>query len=292
LIKSVILVALIALAVTGVLDRGLGYGGLGALERSNQEYLSGAFDKALAGFLMLSGIKSGLAIVEGSEVGVGFSLEVGDAVQPLYDYVDIAWRAAMAGGTILVMMQLALKGVMLVDHWVLGATLALFLLSLMMHWLWPQALARFNIFRRCGRWGVTLCVMLYIVLPLSVTLAAQLSQHLTAPLIEASHTRLKALEQNLSPQIINERFFGGQADADLFSLDIKGKLNAMGQGIKALAAYLKTEATQMAALTLKLIAAYVFDCILFPIFFGIILMTLIKSGVSQVFELSWTTKRD
>ena len=68
--------------------------------------------------------------------------------------------------------------------------------------------------------------MLYLVLPLSVTLAAQLSRHLTAPLIESSHTRLKALEQTLSPETLNKRFFGGHADTGLFSLDIKSKLSA------------------------------------------------------------------
>ena len=57
--------------------------GMGMVTDSNREYLTEAFDRSLVGFLVLSGIKSGLAIIEGSEVGIGFNLEIGDIVQYL-----------------------------------------------------------------------------------------------------------------------------------------------------------------------------------------------------------------
>lgn len=285
-LKTLILIALIALAVTGILDRAFRQAGLAALARANQAYLDTAFDKALAGFLLLSGIKSGLAIVEGSEVGVGFSLEIGDVVQPLYDYVDIAWRAAMAGGTIIVMMQLALGGVDLVDHWVLALVLTVSLAGHLIRWVRPQAGGFYNAIMAFGRWGLTFCVILYLIMPLTVTLAAQLSKRLTAPLIEASHIELKELGETLTPEGLNERFFDDLDASGLSTLDIKSRLNAMRQGVRELVAYLQSKSEHMAALTLKLIAAYMFDCIIFPLFFGIILMTLLKTGVGQLFELS------
>ena len=285
-LKTVILAGLIILSVTGILDRGLGKAGLDPLARSNQLYLNAAFDKALAGFLILSGIKSGLAIVEGSEVGVGFSLELGDAVQPLYDYVDIAWRAAMAGGTIIVMMQLALSGVTMIDHWVLALVLTLILAGHLIHWIWPKTGGLHNVIKASSHWGLTLCVILYLILPLAVTMAAHLSKRLTAPMIETSHTRLSELGDTLTPESLSKRFLGDVATSGLATLDIKAKLSHMGHAVKELMAYLKTEGEHMAALTLKLIAAYVFDCILFPLFFGIILITLLKTGVGHLFELS------
>lgn len=285
-LKTAILIALIVLSCTGIIDRGLQKAGLGALARSNDAYLDAAFNKALAGFLILSGIKSGLAVVEGSEVGVGFSLELGDAVQPLYDYVDFAWRAAMAGGSIIVMMQLALGGVAMVDHWVLALVLTVFLAGHLIQWARPKSTGLYNVIRAFGRWGLTFCIILYLVLPLAVTMAAHLSKRLTAPMIETSHARLKDLGDTLSPEVLNKRFFGDLATSGLATLDVRAKLNTMGRGVKELMAYLKAEGEQMAALTLKLIAAYLFDCILFPLFFGIILMTLLKSGVGQLFELS------
>jgi len=46
-------------------------------------------------FAGMSGIKGGLAVLEGSSVGVGFELEIGDLAQPLYDYVDFFWKALL-----------------------------------------------------------------------------------------------------------------------------------------------------------------------------------------------------
>ena len=113
-----ILVALagVLLAASGLLDRGLNRVGLGELALVNQQYLDASYDSALEGFLVLSAVKSGLAVIEGSEVGIGFSLQVGDLVQSVYDYVNIAWKTVLAGGTILLMTRLALDGVSLIDH--------------------------------------------------------------------------------------------------------------------------------------------------------------------------------
>ena len=125
-----ILVALagILLAASGLLDRGLNRVGLGELALVNQQYLDASYDSALEGFLVLSAIKSGLAVIEGSEVGIGFSLQVGDLVQSVYDYVNIAWKTVLAGGTILLMTRLALEGVTLMDHHVLALACAAWLL--------------------------------------------------------------------------------------------------------------------------------------------------------------------
>jgi hypothetical protein len=287
-ITIICLLGLIVLAVFGILDIALGTAGLDRLDNFNDVYLEEAFDKALTGFLILSAIKSGLAIVEGSEVGVGFSLELGDAVQPLYDYVDIAWRAAMAGGAIIAMMQLALKGVALVNHWVLAIVLSVVLATILVQWIRPGAMGTWRTLRAWARWGLSLCVIMYLILPLSVSLAAQLSKRLTAPIIATSHDEFREIGDTLSPETLNQRFFKGMDTTGMGLLDIKGRLSSMNQGIKELVAYLKTRSEHMAALTLKLVAAYLFDCILFPLFFGIVLMTLLKTGISQLFDLGWS----
>ncbi|MBI5062055.1 MAG: hypothetical protein HZB87_00870 [Desulfatitalea sp.] len=281
----VVLIGFAVLAATGVLDRGMGWCGLDRLARANDGYLDRAFDRALAGFLLLSGIKSGLAIVEGSSVGVGVQVELGDAVQPAYDYVDTAWKAAMAGASIIAMMKLALQGLTLVDHWALFAALALWAAYFPMLWFVPRVAFAPKILGRAGRFAVTLCVMLYLLLPLTIAGAALLSQRITAPLVESSHDQLKALGQALTPERIQEQFFPQETETSPSLFDLKGKIAQMGQGVKALLAYLKLETERMAALTIRLMAAYLFDCILFPLVFGLILMTVIKSGVHTIFSL-------
>ncbi|MBI5552211.1 MAG: hypothetical protein HY911_11950 [Desulfobacterales bacterium] len=281
----VLLIAFAALAASGVLDRGLGWCGLDRLARANDGYLDRAFDRALAGFLLLSGIKSGLAIVEGSSVGVGVQVELGDAVQPAYDYVDTAWKAAMAGASIIALMKLVLQGLTLIDHWVLFAALVLWLAYFPALWWFPRGAALQKILGRAGRFTVTLCAMLYLLLPLTIAGAALLSQRITAPLVESSHDQLKTLGQALAPERIQEKFFPQESETSSSLFDLKEKIAQMGQGVKALMAYLKLESERMAALTIRLMAAYLFDCILFPLVFGLILMTMIKSGVQTVFAL-------
>src|SRR5690606_1574767 len=51
-----------------------------------------ALERDQIAFLLVSSLKATLALIEGSSVGVGFDLEVGDIVQPAYDYVDFFWR--------------------------------------------------------------------------------------------------------------------------------------------------------------------------------------------------------
>jgi len=43
-------------------------------------------------FLAISAIKASLAMIEGSTVGVGFEIQLGDLIQPAYDYVDFFWE--------------------------------------------------------------------------------------------------------------------------------------------------------------------------------------------------------
>ena len=120
--KSIAMLVLLLAAVftaTGHLDLLVNTCGGAVLSDSNRAYLDESFDRSMKGFLVLSAIKGGLAVLEGSEVGVGFNLEVGDIVQSVYDYVDVAWKTALAGGTILLLIQLILQTIQLFDHWCL-----------------------------------------------------------------------------------------------------------------------------------------------------------------------------
>ena len=287
-LKNSLLVVLLAAAIVltgaGLVDKGLDRCGLAYLDSANRDYLDAAFDKALAGFLVLSGIKSGLAVIEGSEVGVGFNLQIGDVVQPLYDYVDTAWRAALAGGSIIAVMQLALHGLDLVDHWALTLLLVLVLVRQLLIWWKPDWQAPRQAMGRIARFLVTLAVACYLLLPLSVTGSAALSRQITAPMIEQTHDQLESIKEELAPETLNQRFFSKDDASGLAALDIKNRLSKAGKEVMALIDHLKRTTEQLAGLTMKLIAAYVFDCVLFPLFFGLIFITMLKSGIGYFFE--------
>lgn len=54
-------------------------------------------ERQSASFLLVSTLKSSLAVVEGSDVGIGFRVEVGDIVQSTYDIVDFTWKMLLYG---------------------------------------------------------------------------------------------------------------------------------------------------------------------------------------------------
>lgn len=285
----IIVAALVAGTVVtagGLTDRALHWCGMKYLSSANEGYLENAFDKSLAGFLILSSIKSGLAVVEGSEVGVGFNLELGDVVQPVYDYVDLAWKAALAGGSIIVAMQLALEGLTLVDHWALSLLLLLLCALQINRWAFPRWSRLKTGLTEALRFATTLSVAFYLLLPLSVTGAAALSHRITRPLIEDAHQELQRIDEEISPKEIDRETLNDLAAESFPSPSLKKRLADTVAGVQMLLSFLKTETDDIAALTFKLIAAYLFDCILFPLLFGLILITMIKGGVHYFFDLS------
>jgi hypothetical protein len=284
-----LLIALAVLSAADLLNPALEKAGMGRLHRFNERYLDDAFQKALTGFVILSGIKSGLAVIEGSEVGVGFNLQVGDVVQPLYDYVDIAWRAAMAGGGVIAVMQMALKGLRLIDHWFLAVWLLLLLAGYATEWFYAGQTKRWQPgLRNLTRLGANLTIAVYLLLPLTVTAAAALSARITGPVITQSHEELRQFGKTLAPDNLIRQFVG-QDEAGMGLLDIKARLSQVGDGLKAFTAFLTLQTEHMAGLILTLLAAYLFDCILFPLFFGLILMTLLRSGIAYLFDLHGRT---
>ena len=51
-----------------------------------------SLERNLVTFLSVSAIKAVVGILEGSSIGVGFDLEVGDLIEPAFDYIDFIWR--------------------------------------------------------------------------------------------------------------------------------------------------------------------------------------------------------
>jgi len=281
----IVLIAGIGLAVTGYLDRSIDVLGLEKVAAANEAYLQNAFDQALTGFLVLSGIKSGLAIVEGSEIGIGFNLEVGDVVQAAYDYVDIAWKTALAGGTILMITRLILQTIVVLDQWSLALLLGSWVVLLLYRWYWPQFTNSIYFLKENFLFWVVLTTTLYVVLPIAITGAAFLSKTITRPMIQASQDGFVELQKELSTDRLNEKLFPeseGESVSVLSALDINTKLEKTRAHLKALSEYFKERTHALAELTIKFIAGYLFDCIIFPLTFFLILYLFSKAMIGYL----------
>ena len=280
LLLTLILAAML-LAMAGYADVVIDGLGMGVVTDANRTYLTDAFDRSLVGFLVLSGIKSGLAIIEGSEVGIGFNLEIGDIVQSVYDFVDVAWKTALAGGTILLMTRFCLDAVALVDHW----CLVLMLLSIGAYWVLAWYFQHMKRIKHLARESMVFLVVvsltLYIVLPISISGASFLSRSITQPLIEATQDEFQEINKSFSPGRVHSSLFPTEKESEsLFSsLDFTARFEKTRERIKAIGEYFKNKTRHLAVLTLKLVAGYLFDCIVFPLTFFVILYFFTKNFI-------------
>ena len=67
-------------------------------------------------------------------------------------------------------------------------------------------------------------------------------------------------------------------------MDYKDKLDAAAKGIQELAGYIKDQTKNMSIWTLQLIAGYLFDGIIFPVTFFILLFVVTKGALLYMFE--------
>jgi len=271
LLAVILLIAAILLSAVGLTERFLGACGLDRLTEKNDAYLESSFERSLRTFAVLSTIKVGLAVVEGTEIGVGFGLQVGDVVQAAYDYVDIAWRTVLAGCVILLGTRTLLEAASLANHWLLAITLAAFALMV----ITQGAPARFprthGALRQVGLFMTVLTTACYLILPLSIAGGAYLSSKITAHSIEEAESGLSALTEELFSE-------DQTADGGLGSkwTQIKDRLNHM-------ASYLKEKAAELTVWILKLIAGYLFDCLVFPLGLFVLLVWFTRVTARSLF---------
>ncbi|NQU02548.1 MAG: hypothetical protein HQ589_00130 [Syntrophaceae bacterium] len=269
-----LLIIFMGISFSGYADRYAGVLGINMMAESNDRYLKQSFDKALDGFLILSGIKMVLAIIEGSEVGVGFNLEIGDIVQPAYDYIDVAWRTVLTGSVVLLMTRYFLQAATILDHWCLSITLLFLFLFLATKWYCPGLKRSFRFFKNVSLIMVVITAALYVIFPVSVTGGAFLSKIITQPSVQEAQAGLENLQKELLPANENE-------DSGFMSRskDIKNRVDFVLK-------YLKERTRELTVWIIKLIAGYIFDCIVFPYALFIILIWFTRIVAGYLFGIS------
>ncbi len=274
-------------ALAGVADVPIRKLGMQRVAAANQLYLKQSMDTAISGFLVLSGIKTGLAVVEGSEVGIGFSLQIGDVVQSVYDYVDIAWKTSLAGGTAILITRLLLQAVELIDQWSLVLTFSCALLVVLAGWIFPRRLRVKRLMKDATFFMAVFAIVLYLVFPFAIAGAAFVSRKITGPLIEESQRSFENIKEDFSAERISRHFFGDDSPGEKSSIAgllLKGKLDGIKEALKSQADYFQDKSRSIALWTLQLIAGYLFDSIIFPVTFFILLFVIVKGALVYLFE--------
>ncbi|HHS13070.1 MAG TPA: hypothetical protein ENN03_04795 [bacterium] len=248
-----LLIVLIIASSLGWTTRAFGWMGLNQLRQSNDRYLQSAMNQSLTTFGVLSILKVGLAIVEGTSVGVGFNLQIGDAVQAVYDYVDLAWRVVLISATVLLGTRYILQTAELIDQWVLAFALLLLLLLVLLRWFKPNWKTLIRILRDLSLFFFIFSLSLFVLLPLSVTGGRLLSQYITAPSLEEAEEGLSIIQSELFPE--------GPPESPSVWQTIKNT----SEKIAYISRILTQKASNLITWVVKLIAGYLFDSLIFPL---------------------------
>jgi len=274
LVSIVVALAIAAIAFLGWIDRPLSVIGTGSLQRSNEAYLTKSFNEALAVFGTMSILKAGLDVIEGSEIGASFgvtaNLQVGDLVQPAYDYVDIAWRTMLTGCVTLLSIRFMLQTSAMVASYFLGVTLLLLAAFLSSHW-WSRRLAVLkNTIRDALCMAIVVTLALYYLLPLSVWGASKLSHAITQSSMEEAQKGFEQTKQALFP------------DSQQSTTGVIAKLKDMQNRIEQIDIYLRDKTKEMVVWSITLIAGYIFDCIAFPFLLFLALLWATRSVMKYI----------
>ncbi|MBN1981640.1 MAG: hypothetical protein JW795_08920 [Chitinivibrionales bacterium] len=281
IIAGCTLFILAIIAVLKGLDPLIERGPMRYINQDNTRYLDAAYEKSIKGSLILSVIKSTVAIIEGSEVGIGFSLEIGDIVQALYDYIDIAWKTALAASAILLMTKVIYSVIGMIDHY----CLSLFLFALCAFFL-VSASHRIGmkiapLLQTLASFLAVAVATLYIVIPLTLYGTARLSALLTQPLISEATEGFHALGNEFSAESISEKILpqdSVQGQSFLSRLNVTHHYDGIKKKIKELGLSIKEKLDAVAIWTVRLIAGYLLDCIIFPLTIFFILLPLTKGA--------------
>lgn len=150
-----------------------------------------ALDKNQTAFLLISGVKAGLAVVEASTVGVGVNIQVGDIVQSVYDYVDFIWKMFLYALLLMGLYKLLLStGMLSMGIPILGVSLCLWGLATIL-----MGGQQGRILRDMSRLLLVVGLSLLYVLPLALITANQVHVRYTAQLKAEKRQQLEAFVQ-------------------------------------------------------------------------------------------------
>ena len=152
--------------------------------------------------------------------------------------------------------------------------LVCFLIHSMLRWRFSGTILISRFCKELSAFLVVITISLYFILPLSIQGASFLSQKISQPLIREAQEKFIQIREEISAGAIQEKLFPDKEPGKsnwYSSLQLSGNFERIKQNIKTLQEYLAERTRQAAVWTIKLIAGYLFDCIVFPLMFAMVL---------------------
>jgi hypothetical protein len=266
--------------------------GLSMINGAAKEHLREQREQAFKGFLVLSALKAGLAVLRSSEIGLILNVRIGDLAVAAYDYVNFAWKVLLAAVAYYYLAEYLLTLAGVVDIWFLWGALLCAAVWLILGNLLPQGLRLRSTVGRTGMATLVLALLFYIGLPLSMVGAGWVSSNITGQSIDEANSYYAQMGESM-PSLLPETVQGEKSMAvsgintgtvtvpfpydgsdpslavtespdrekgvsEIFSRLLSGdKLGDMKR-------YLEERSKALATAVLRQTAAYLFNIVLFP----------------------------
>ncbi len=243
-----------------------------ALSLKASAQIDEAIQKNLVVFAAVSAIKAAAAVIEGSSLGVGFDLELGDLVQPAYDYIDFVWRMFLYAVLVLTFYKLLVEsGILGLGIQVAGVGLILWGLAV----LWADRQEKLRLWaRRCFLLGV----LIAYGVPAILVGSNLLSSRYTAPLKEQTAQKIFDAEQEFS-----------QAKDDFLSLKDKISLTRPRESVENVRTALLEvvdKATSAAWKSVKVFLYYIsillFELLVLPILMVLLIYAFLHFALGRM----------
>ncbi|MDF1526072.1 MAG: hypothetical protein RRA15_06330 [bacterium] len=265
--------------------------GLGKVSEAAEMHLEQQREQALKGFLLLSALKVGLAVLKSSEVGFILNVKVGDLAVAVYDYVDFGWKVLLAAVAYYYIAEYLLDLAAVVNIWFLWAALVCALAWLLIRDVAPDNSPFRSAFARSSVVASVLALLLYIGLPLSVVGAGWVSDHITGEPISEANSLYEDMGQTMPSLLEGD----GQEETEAVSSGIQTStvtvpvpydgtdpalalterpegsggniLTALvsGEKIREFKKYIQKRSKALASAVLRQTAAYIFNIAVFPL---------------------------
>ncbi|MDF1535125.1 MAG: hypothetical protein P1S46_01315 [bacterium] len=286
-----LILSLIPVSSGTFLEAALGKAGLDQVNAAARGYLQDQRDQAIKGFLVLSALKVGLAVLRSSEIGLVLNVRIGDLAIAVYDYVNFAWKVMLAAVAWFYLADFFLDLSAKVDTWFLWAALICFSAAGWLALLSVEKRVLKNLLQRTGVVAAVFSLILYVALPLGFIGAGWVSANVTGTAIVDANRFLEDLQDDMpSLQESGKKSQTSAGDIRTPSVTVpfpydgtdpsrvvvedevrKGGFGGLvegivyGQKLRKFKNYLESRSSELASVILRQTAAYLFNIVLLPL---------------------------
>ncbi len=253
------------------------------LARRNQMYLNDSISDTAHLMLPVGIAKAAADAVEGSTINIeagavftkaGMTIEAGDILQPMLDYINLAWKLLLLSMVYLVIAKSILVGTEALATPLLVISLfAFFIDSLTAIILIKQHAVRLAL-QRVGSLFLLCALLFLLIIPLTVTGAAYLSRYTTDPMRED----VRASFSQIGNVFSMEKFHATE--------ELKDKAIILKDKIVELGKYAKESMVDVAVAVCKLVAIKLLNGIVFPLVSFAFLIWLVRGCLCPALGLS------